>query len=241
MHGLDDEPALQARRLTVRYGPVLAVDDVSLAVDPGELVALVGPNGAGKSSLLGALLGLVAHEGDVVLHGRPRSRRRRTDVAFVPQRQAIDLDFPISVEQVVSAGRRPFRRLGRRLGADDRRAIARALSQVGLDGLERRPIGELSGGQVQRAFLARAIAQEADVLLLDEPLTGVDEPTARSLLELFTVLSEAGAALVVSTHDLALVRDCFARAVALNQHVVGDGDPSRVLDAAGLERMFVHG
>jgi len=240
MHGVGDEPALQTRGLDVSYGWVVAARDVSLAVDPGELVALVGPNGAGKSSVLHAILGHVAHSGDVVLHGRSCGRRHRTDVAFVPQRQAVELDFPITVAQVVACGRRPFVRFARRPGREDRQAIAQALSRVGLDGLEHRPIGELSGGQAQRVFIARAIAQQADVLLLDEPLTGVDAPTARSLLELFCVLCDSGAAIVVTTHDLGLVRERFGRCVALNQTVVGDGDPRDVLGPAGLERMLAH-
>lgn len=240
MHGLGDEPALQVRGLGVTYGATVAARDVWLAADPGELVALVGPNGAGKSSVLHAILGHIAHSGDVVLHGRSCGRRRRTDVAFVAQRQTVELEFPITVAQVVACGRRPFQRFGRGPGREDRQAVARALSQVGMDGLERRPIGELSGGQAQRVFIARAIAQQADVLLLDEPLTGVDAPTAQSLLELFGVLCDAGAAIVVTSHDLGLVRARFERCIALNETVVADGDPRDVLGPAGLERMFAH-
>jgi ABC-type Mn2+/Zn2+ transport system ATPase subunit len=216
-------------RVGVRYGSTVALQGVSLALDPGELVALVGPNGAGKSSLLHAVLGLVPCIGEVVLG----------DVAFVPQRQDVDLDFPITVEQVVAAGRRPFRR--RRHRAADRQAVTRALARVGLDGLERRSLASLSGGQAQRVFIARALAQEAGVLLLDEPLTGVDAATTQSLLELFARLAGDGAALLVSTHDLELVRRAFARCVALNRRIVGDGHPREVLGPAGLERLFVHG
>jgi manganese/iron transport system ATP-binding protein len=214
---------LHARALGVRYGSSIALEEVSVRLHPGERVALVGPNGAGKSSLLRALLGLVPHTGQVLLG----------DVAFVPQRQDIDLDFPITVAQVVAMGRR---RLGR-----DRRAVARALARVGLDGLERRSLSTLSGGQAQRVFIARALAQEAGVLLLDEPLTGVDAATTQSLLELFARLAGDGAALLVSTHDLELVRRAFARCIALNRRIVGDGDPGDVLGPAGLERLFVHG
>jgi ABC-type Mn2+/Zn2+ transport system ATPase subunit len=220
---------LTARGVGVRYGSTVALEGVSVSLDPGELVALVGPNGAGKSSLLRAVLGLVPCTGEVVLG----------DVAFVPQRQDVDLDFPITVEQVVAAGRRPFRRWRPR--REDRQAVARALARVGLDGLERRGLGSLSGGQAQRVFIARALAQEAGVLLLDEPLTGVDAATTQSLLELFARLAGDGAALLVSTHDLELVRRAFARCIALNRRVVGDGDPGDVLGPAGLERLFVHG
>jgi ABC-type Mn2+/Zn2+ transport system ATPase subunit len=232
VHGLGDEPALQVRGLGVRYGGVEALRDVDLSVDAGELVALVGPNGAGKTSLLRAVLGLVPASGRVVVHARR--------CAFVPQRQDVDLDFPITAEQVALAGRRPFRRLWARPGADDRRAARRALARVGLDGFERRTLAELSGGQLQRTFLARALAQEADVLLLDEPLAGVDATTSGALLDLFERLARDGAALLVSTHDLPVVRRRFARCVALRGRVVGDGPPGAVLSPDGLERLYVH-
>lgn len=224
--------ALEVHGLGVRYGAVQALRDVDVAVARGELVALVGPNGAGKTSLLRAVLGLVPHTGRVAV----RARR----AALVPQRHDVDLGFPITVDQVVLAGRRPFRRLWARPGTDDRRAARRALARVGLDGFERRALGELSGGQLQRAFLARALAQEAEVLLLDEPLAGVDTGTAGALVDLFERLARDGTALLASTHDLALARRRFERCVALHGRVVGDGHPDEVLSPAGLERLFVH-
>jgi len=238
MHGLSDQAAIAAHHIGVRYGATVALEDVNVAVEPGELVALVGPNGAGKSSLLRALLGLVPHDGEVVLHGRASGRRALTNVAFVPQRHDIDLGFPITVGQLVSAGRRPFVRLGRRLGREDRHSVASALARVGLDGLERRPLGALSGGQVQRAFVARALAQDADVLLLDEPLAGLDAGSTDTLLGLLGQLCSEGTAALVSVHDLALVRERFVRCVALQRSVVGDGHPEDVLAVAGLERML---
>jgi ABC-type Mn2+/Zn2+ transport system ATPase subunit len=238
VHGLNDQAAIRAHHLDVRYGATVALQDVSVAVDPGELVALVGPNGAGKSSLLRALLGLIPYDGDVVLHGRPCRRGARTNVAFVAQRHDVDAGFPITVGQLVASGRRPFRRTGRRPGATDRHAVAGALARVGLDGLERRPIGTLSGGQLQRGFLARALAQEASVLLLDEPLAGLDAASAAALLDLLADLCDDGAAALVCMHDLALVRARFARCVALQRTVVGDGSPDDVLGAEGLERLL---
>lgn len=240
MHGLADEPALQVRDVTVRYGAVAAVEHANLVVEPGELVALVGANGAGKSSLLRAVVGLVPYAGDVVVHGRACGSARRTSIAHVPQRQDADLGFPITVLQMVAAGRRALRRAWQRPGRADRQATMRALSRVGLDGLEHRTLSELSGGQVQRAFIARALAQEADVLLLDEPLTGVDPPTSEALLALFSRLAADGAALVVTTHDLALVRTHFTRCVALNRTIVGDGAPAAVLAPEALERVYAH-
>lgn len=236
MHGRLDEAALQVRDLGVRYATGPALEDVSLHVHPGEVVALLGPNGAGKTSLLRAVMGLVAHTGSVTVHTR---RPSRAGVAFVPQRADVDLQFPITVQQVVGDGRRPFVASWRRLRREDRTAVARALSTVGLDGLERRAIGELSGGQLQRAFLARALAQEADLLLLDEPLAGVDAPTAEALTDLLHSLARSGRTVVISTHDLGHVLRRYARCVILNRTLLADGPPAEVLRAEELERSFL--
>jgi len=234
MHdGVGDEPALALDGVTVRYGRTVAVEGATLVVAQGELVALVGPNGAGKTTLFRAALGLVPYEGTIVLH-----QTRQRGIAFVPQRLDVDLDFPITVGQVVATGRRALTRRWLRGSADDRRAGARCLARVGLDGMERRPLGALSGGQVQRALIARALSQEPSVLLLDEPLAGVDAAVTGALVDLFAGLARDGAAILVSTHDLALVRERFARSIAINTAIVGDGDPARVLAPAGLERFF---
>jgi ABC-type Mn2+/Zn2+ transport system ATPase subunit len=234
VHGGVDEPALAADGVSVAYGGRPALEDVSFALQPGELVALVGPNGAGKTSLFKAALGLVPHRGEIIVHGR-----KRHALAYVPQRLDVELDFPITTGQVVADGRRPYRRAWRGLGTADRQAVARALSRVGLDGLERRAVGELSGGQLQRALVARALAQEADVLLLDEPLAGVDASACEALVDLFEQLAAAGTALLVSTHDLALVRRRFARCIAVNRRLVGDGAPDDVLAPEELEHFFL--
>jgi ABC-type Mn2+/Zn2+ transport system ATPase subunit len=219
----------------VRYGPTVAVEHVRLRLAPGELVALVGPNGAGKSSLLRAVMGLVDHSGTATVHTRRAGTR---GVAFVPQRADVDLQFPITVEQVVADGRRPFRAPWRPLRRDDRAAVRRALSTVGLDGLERRPISQLSGGQTQRAFIARALVQEADLLLLDEPLWGVDVPTASALVDLLEVLAANGRGILLSTHDLRQVRERFERCLVLNRRLVADGSPADVLGPDQLQALF---
>jgi ABC-type Mn2+/Zn2+ transport system ATPase subunit len=169
--------------------------------------------------------------GRVLVHTR---RPGSKGVAFVPQRAHVDLSFPITVEQLVGDGRRPFVAPWRRLRREDRAAVRRALSTVGLDGLERRALGELSGGQVQRAFIARALAQDADLLLLDEPLSGIDAPTAEALVELLHGIAATGRAIVLSTHDLAHVHRRFARCMLLNRRLLADGPPRDVLDAERL-------
>lgn len=243
MHGVGGEPALQAHGLGVTYGASPAVEDATFSLDPGEVVALVGPNGAGKSTLLRALVGLQPRaRGDVVLHGRHcADRGDRARCAYVPQRQDVDLHFPITVSQVVLQGRRPFRRRSRRTGRADHQAALRALSRVGLESRGASRLDELSGGQVQRVFIARALAQEADVLLLDEPLTGVDTAMTESLCDLLDGLAGEGAAVLMSTHDLTLVRRRFSRCLALNVRLAGDGPPESVLGPGGLEALFLAG
>ena len=236
MHGKLDQAALDVRDLTVRYGQRVAVEAVTTHLDPGEVVALVGPNGAGKSSLMRAIMGLIPCAGEVAVHTR---RPGTTAVAFVPQRADVDLQFPITVEQVVADGRRPFVGPWRRLRRQDKTAVAGALAIVGLEGLGRRPISELSGGQAQRAFIARALAQEADLLLLDEPLSGVDAPTADALVDLLHGLARGGRTILLSTHDLPQVRRRFARCVVLNGRLLADGAPHDVLRADRLEALFL--
>ena len=238
MHGELDAPALDIRDLSVRYDGHAAVQQVTTHVHPGEVVALVGPNGAGKSSLLRAVMGLVPRDGRVLLHAR---RPGSAGVAFVPQRADVDLQFPVTVEQIVADGRRPFRSTWRRLRDEDRAAVQRALSTVGLDGLERRTLGELSGGQAQRAFIGRALAQDADLLLLDEPLNGIDAPTADALVDLMHALAGTGRAIVATTHDLALVHRRFARCLLLNRRLLADGAPREVLDGERLAGFLLAG
>jgi ABC-type Mn2+/Zn2+ transport system ATPase subunit len=225
--------------LSVFYGNETAVRDVSFSVEPGEVVALIGPNGAGKSSLLNAISGHVPHSGSVVVKEQHcHHRRDRANLAIIPQRSEIDPDFPITVAELVATGRRRFLRLGRRLASADWLAVQDALGTVGLADLATRPIRTLSGGQLQRAFLARALAQEADILLLDEALSGVDQPSVEALVTLFGKLANAGTSVLVATHDLSLVRRRFARCLPINRRLLADGPPSTVLDTALLDSLF---
>jgi manganese transport system ATP-binding protein len=234
--------ALCVEGVSVHYRDVVALQDVSFRVAPGEVVAVVGPNGAGKSSLFRAVLGLVGHEGRVMLDGRAcRRRARRVEVAYLPQRADVDLDFPIVVREVVAGGRRRFLRCGQPLRALDRARVDDALAAVGLTELANRSIGAISGGELQRVFLARAIAQEATILLLDEALSGVDQPRTHELLGLFDALAGHGAAILVATHDLALARRRFHRCLALNRRLVADGPPTECLCDERLEAVFGSG
>lgn len=233
-------PVLAVRDLSVRYpdGHV-ALRDTGFDVGAGELVAVVGPNGAGKSTLFRAVTGLLPHGGTVELGGvHCHHRRDRMGAAYIPQRADLDPAFPITVGQLVVGGRRRFLTFGRRPGPAHRAAALAAMERVGVDRLADRPLSTLSGGQAQRAFLARALAQEAHVLLLDECLSGVDQPRTEQLLDLFTSLRDAGTTLLVATHDLALARRRFDRCLAINGRLVADGFPSAVLDGRVLEELF---
>ncbi|GLY88270.1 metal ABC transporter ATP-binding protein [Actinoallomurus iriomotensis] len=220
-------PALELDEVTVSYGPAPALENIGGVVGPGEAVALIGPNGAGKSTLIKAILGLVPLvSGRITVLGRTPAQARR-EVAYVPQADTLDPEFPISVGQVVLMGR--YRRIGplRRPRAADRRAAGDALEQVGLADRARHRFGTLSGGQRQRVLLARAIAAEPGLLLLDEPFNGVDAVSEQALLDAVAVLKGQGTAVVVSTHDLALAHLACEEVCLLNRRQYGFG-PTRL-------------
>ena len=229
---------LEAVNVAVSYGDTRALSSSSFAVGGGELVAVVGPNGAGKSSLFRALAGFVDHDGDVVVHGRHCHHLERQAIAYIPQRSDLDVRFPITVGEVVSAGRRRFHAGRMRRTANDAERVAACLEQVDMAGSEKKSLSTLSGGQVQRILLARALAQEADVLLLDEALSGVDTRHTDELVSLFTGLCANGTSVLVSTHDLSLVRRRFDRCLTVNGSVLGDGAPSDELSGERLEQLF---
>ncbi|WP_309135366.1 metal ABC transporter ATP-binding protein [Cellulomonas sp.] len=224
-------PALEVEHVTVRYGDVLALDDVSLRLAPGRVCGLVGVNGAGKSTLLQAVTGTVRPgAGRVrVLGDDPARARRRGAIAYVPQQEAVDVTFPVSVRDVVAMGR--YGHLGptRRLRAADHAAIDAALERVGLTALADRQVGRLSGGQRRRAFVARGIAQEADLLLLDEPFAGVDKGSEATVVRLLRELAADGRTVLVSTHDLHALPDLADEAVLLRRSVVFHGPVAEAL------------
>ncbi len=220
------------------YGTRTALDHITVAVEPGSLLAVVGPNGAGKSTLLKLMAGLLQPwSGRIEILGAPAGREARR-VAYVPQAELVDWAFPVTVEEVVMMGRYP--RLGRlhRPGADDRRAVAGALDQVNMGDHRSTQIGRLSGGQRRRVFLARALAAEPDLFLLDEPVTGIDATTQELLMDLLEAQAARGKTVVATTHDLACAAQRFQQVLAVNRTVVAYGPANIVLDADVLARAY---
>ena len=220
------------------YGERLALEHVTVAVEPGSLLAVVGPNGAGKSTLLKLMAGLIEPwSGRLQILGAPAGRESRR-VAYVPQAEMVDWAFPVTVEDVVMMGR--FPRLGpvRRPGTADRRAVRDALAQVGMDAHLGTQIGRLSGGQRRRVFLARALAAEPDLFLLDEPVTGIDPATQELLMDLLEAQAARGKTVVATTHDLACAAQRFQQVLAVNRTVVAYGPSDIVLDEDVLARAY---
>ena len=224
--------------VTAGYGERVALEHVTIAVEPGSLLAVVGPNGAGKSTLLKLMAGLARPwSGRIQVLGGPAGREARR-VAYVPQAELVDWAFPVTVEDVVMMGR--FPRLGRvrRPGADDRRAVRNALEQVQMDGHRSTQIGALSGGQRRRVFLARALAAEPDLFLLDEPVTGIDTTTQELLMDLLEAQAARGKTVVATTHDLACAAGRFQQVLAVNRTVIAYGPSNLVLDADVLAAAY---
>lgn len=230
--------ALAVQGLTVRYSAQPVLKDVSFALPSGRLVGIIGPNGAGKTTLLKAILGLVpCVAGTVTASGVPVARRGG-QVAYVAQRDTVNWRFPASVLDVVLMGR--YSKLGwlRRPGNVDREIAHRSLKQVGMDDYAHRPVADLSGGQQQRVFLARALAQEPDVLLLDEPISGVDAPTQEAILDILAELAAQGKTLLLTTHDLRFSVARVDLLLALNREVIALGPAANVLTPQVLAKTY---
>jgi manganese/zinc/iron transport system ATP- binding protein len=230
--------ALRFDDVVVGYRDRLALDGVTLEHAHGSRLGVIGPNGAGKSTLVKAVVGLVRpRRGRIQVEGLPVSRARGR-AAYLPQRHQVDLDHPAQVRDVVAMGRYPLRGPIGRLRAEDRRRVGEAIERLGLTDLARARIGELSGGQQQRAFLARAFAQEASVLLLDEPYAGLDALTSDVIDRELDRAAGDGVAIVVVNHDLAGLRRRYDRLLVLRRGVVALGPPSAVLTREVLRAAY---
>ena len=232
------QPAVRLTAVTAGYDHRPALEEIDLEIEPGSLVAIFGPNGGGKSTLLKLIADLIQPwSGTVEVLGEPAGRTAHR-IAYVTQAELVDWSFPVSVWDVAMMGRYP--RLGpwRRPGPVDHDAVAAALERVGMTELRSSQIGSLSGGQRRRAFLARAIASEPDLYLLDEPVTGVDVTTQEDLMALLASETAAGRTAIATTHDLAAAAEHFTTVVALNQRIIAVGPSSLILDPEVLSKTY---
>ena len=230
--------AITVNDLSVSYDRKRVLNNIFLEIGAGGLYGILGPNGSGKSTLLKAILGLVDdYTGEIRVLGDRVGRVRRR-VVYVPQRSEIDFTFPATVRDVVLMGRYPHKRVFQRMNAEDHRRVDAALEELAITELQDRQIGELSGGQQQRTFLARALAQEAELLLLDEPFVGVDIPTEEKIIQVLRRLSAAGKTLLVVHHDLQAVPEYFDRVILLNQRLIAYGETETTFTPENLRKAF---
>jgi manganese transport system ATP-binding protein len=233
-------PAVDIHNVTVRYANVTALENISLSIPPQQIVGLLGMNGAGKSSLFSALMNLTRIEsGHIQLFGREIKQALTANlVAYVPQSENVDWDFPVSVRDVVMMGRYGTLGITRRPRPTDHHAVKNALERVGLTPLQNRQIGQLSGGQRKRTFIARAIAQDAQLLLLDEPFAGVDTASQTVITTLLHQLRTEKRSILISTHDLTGVPTLCDRVVLLQRRILFDGPPHEALTPHRLASAF---
>ena len=233
----EGEPILRASGLAVRYETGAALEDVSFELGAGSQTAVVGPNGAGKSTLFKIIAGVLRPtHGEVHVYGGEPGGH--ICIAYVPQRSQVDWSFPVSVADVVLMGRIGKLGLFRHRSARDLRVVEEMLALVDLSALAGRQIGQLSGGQQQRMFIARAMAQEAELVLMDEPLTGLDVNSQEDILAILDALGERGVTVMVALHDLKLAAERFERVMLLNRRLVGFGAPESVFSPANLTAAY---
>ena len=233
-----DRHRLEVDSLSVYYGSLLALNGISFSITCGHTLALMGPNGAGKSTLIKALAGLIRPDSGKILWNGCPLHDTPGEIAYLPQRSDVDWSFPITVHALVEMGRYPSLGLWKKFGRHDRDIVEKSLHVLGMESLADRQISELSGGQQQRAFLARALAQEAHVLLLDEPFTGLDAPASQSLGKLLDSLAAEGRLVIASHHDLNTAADIFDTILLMNRELAAFGPPKEVLTPARIRETY---
>lgn len=233
-----ENPILEIHDLTVSYERKPVLWDIDLSIPKGSLVGIIGPNGAGKSTLIKAVMGLLPLSSGYVKLMDKTLDEVRDKISYVPQRESVDWDFPISVFEVVLMGCYGKMGLMRRPSKKDKAVALQSLEQVGMSAFASRQISQLSGGQQQRVFLARALAQEADLYLMDEPFVGVDAATEAAIITLLREMREAGKTVIVVHHDLQSAAEYFDWVVLLNMRLVASGQTKTTLTKALLEETY---
>lgn len=236
--GRPPQLALELKGLWAGYNHQPVLEDVSFQVARGEILGIIGPNGSGKSTLMKAVLGLVKPwRGRILVLGQPGTPER-SRVGYMPQVEQVDWDFPVTVQDVALMGRYARRGLLRRANRLDREAASAALERVGIFHLRNNLIGDLSGGQRRRVLLARALVNQPELLLLDEPTAGMDATAQHQLLDIIDDLRQGGTTVVLSTHDLSCVPEWCIKAACLNRRLMAFGTPSEVLNERVLSQTF---
>lgn len=233
-----EDPAVEVHDLTVTYHKKPVLWDIDLTLPKGAIIGIIGPNGAGKSTLIKAIMNLIPHGSGYVRIFNRDIDEVRDKVSYVPQKESVDWDFPASVMDVVLMGR--YARLGlfKRPRKADKEVALDCLKKVGMDAYKSRQIAQLSGGQQQRVFLARALAQEADIYFMDEPFAGVDAATETAIIELLREMSEKGKTVVVIHHDIQSAMEYFNWIVLLNMRLVASGPTAQTLIPSLLEETY---
>ena len=229
---------LEVQGLAVHYRGMWALNGISFKIEPGQLVGVLGPNGAGKSTLIKAMLGLVqGRQGTVKFEGRPLKEQLKR-VAYVPQRSQIDWDYPIAVQNVVMMARTVQTGWFREPSRQSQELVEKALERVGMWEYRSRQIGELSGGQQQRVFLARAIAQQADLFLFDEPFNGIDQAAEEIIFDVFAELKGQNKTLLVISHDLGKTLKKYDQLLLLNKQLIAAGGRREVLTPVNIQKAY---
>jgi manganese/zinc/iron transport system ATP- binding protein len=233
-----ENPILEIHDLTVSYDKKPVLWNVDLTIPTGKLVGIIGPNGAGKSTLIKAIMGLVpVSSGYVRVFGKDAGQARK-QISYVPQRESVDWDFPASVFDVVLMGRYPHLGLFQRPTQADKEIALDCLRKVGLETFQKRQISQLSGGQRQRVFIARALAQQAEVYFLDEPFAGVDAATESAIIELLREMAQTGKTVIVVHHDLQSVQEYFDWVIMLNTRLVASGPTSTAFHPTTINETY---
>lgn len=224
--------------LSVSYERQRVLTTIFAEIPAGSVVGVIGPNGAGKSTLFKSILGLIdVNAGRILIHGEPIEPQRKR-MAYVPQRDEVDWQFPATVRDVVLMGRYPHKGLLRRLNRHDRQLADAAMEDIGITNLQNRQIGELSGGQQQRVFIARALCQQADIFLLDEPFVGIDITTEEKIVSIMKRLASEGKTMLVVHHDLSSVEQYFDKVLLLNQRLIAFGDTATTFTQENISAAY---
>ena len=230
--------SIQINGISVAYGHKRVLSNIYLKIEPGYIHGLIGPNGAGKSTLFKCILGQVKPSaGEVILLGEP-AKNNLEKIAYVPQKDDIDWQFPTTVLDVVMMGRYPYKKWYQFMNKKDKTMALDAIEQIGMSEFIHRQIGELSGGQQQRVFIARALCQDSDIFLMDEPFVGVDAKTEKIIIDLLKKLSNEVKTILVVHHDLESVQHYFNRVILINQRLIGYGDTNVVFTKENIGKTF---